>query len=225
MFAPAMRHRPPGRVRRRARDDAHRPRAGAADDRAAADEDGRRRGAVHDAEGRSVLALRGRAVRAATRRARRSTSRSRTGSRSSRPTRGTGTVEGINDLNRAYQAKYGPGKYAPIVGVTYWTFRIMTGIGFLAVLLSGLGLLAAVEGPSRARRDATCACRARDRAADPCERGRLDLHRDGPPAMGRAGSPARPRTPSRRASRPGRSASRSPASRSSTACSPRSTAG
>jgi cytochrome d ubiquinol oxidase subunit I len=52
-----------------------------------------------------------------------------------------GKVEGINDLERAYRAKYGPGDYAPIVGVTYWTFRIMTGIGFLVAALSALGML------------------------------------------------------------------------------------
>jgi cytochrome bd ubiquinol oxidase subunit I len=52
-----------------------------------------------------------------------------------------GKVEGINDLNRAYQAKYGPGDYAPIVGITYWGFRIMTGIGFLAILISAFGML------------------------------------------------------------------------------------
>jgi cytochrome bd ubiquinol oxidase subunit I len=52
-----------------------------------------------------------------------------------------GNVEGINDLNRAYQAKFGPGDYAPIIGITYWGFRIMTGIGFLAILISAFGML------------------------------------------------------------------------------------
>jgi len=51
-----------------------------------------------------------------------------------------GKVEGINDLNRAYQAKYGPGNYAPVIGVTYWTFRIMTGIGFFVVAITALGM-------------------------------------------------------------------------------------
>jgi len=52
-----------------------------------------------------------------------------------------GKVEGINDLNRAYQAKYGPGDYAPIIGITYWGFRIMTGIGFLSILIAAIGML------------------------------------------------------------------------------------
>ena len=52
-----------------------------------------------------------------------------------------GTVEGINDLNARYRAQYGEGDYAPIVGLTYWTFRLMTGIGFAVVAFAGLGML------------------------------------------------------------------------------------
>ncbi len=51
-----------------------------------------------------------------------------------------GTVLGINDVESRYTALYGPGNYKPIVGVTYWTFRIMTGLGFLAMLLAAVGL-------------------------------------------------------------------------------------
>ena len=51
-----------------------------------------------------------------------------------------GTVEGINDIQRQYVQKYGPGDYEPIVGVTYWGFRIMAGLGFLAVLIAIGGL-------------------------------------------------------------------------------------
>jgi cytochrome bd ubiquinol oxidase subunit I len=51
-----------------------------------------------------------------------------------------GTVEGINDIEAQYEKQYGPGDYKPIVGVTYWTFRIMTGLGFLAVLIAAGGL-------------------------------------------------------------------------------------
>jgi cytochrome d ubiquinol oxidase subunit I len=58
-----------------------------------------------------------------------------------------GTVQGINDLQRQDVAKYGPGNYEPIVGVTYWTWRIMTGLGFLAAVLALGGLwLARVPG-------------------------------------------------------------------------------
>ena len=58
-----------------------------------------------------------------------------------------GTVEGINDIQQQDVQKYGPGSYEPIVGVTYWTFRIMTGLGFLAVMIAAAGLwLARVPG-------------------------------------------------------------------------------
>ncbi|HEY6029171.1 MAG TPA: cytochrome ubiquinol oxidase subunit I [Gaiellaceae bacterium] len=49
-------------------------------------------------------------------------------------------VEGINDVQRDYEARYGPGNYKPIVAITYWSFRIMTGLGFLACLLAAAGL-------------------------------------------------------------------------------------
>ncbi len=54
-----------------------------------------------------------------------------------------GTVQGINDLQAQSVAKYGPGNYRPIVGVDYWSFRVMTGLGFLAVLFAVGGLLLA----------------------------------------------------------------------------------
>ena len=55
----------------------------------------------------------------------------------------TGKVQGIDELNAEYRARYGPGDYAPIVGLTYWMFRIMTGIGFVlaAFLAAGLFLM------------------------------------------------------------------------------------
>ena len=53
-----------------------------------------------------------------------------------------GTVQGINDVQAAEQAKYGPGDYRPIVGLAYWTFRLMIGFGVLAGLIA---LLLAVQ--------------------------------------------------------------------------------
>jgi cytochrome d ubiquinol oxidase subunit I len=52
-----------------------------------------------------------------------------------------GHVEGINDVNRAEQRKYGPGDYVPIVGVTYWSFRLMTGAGMAMILLTLIGVV------------------------------------------------------------------------------------
>ncbi|WP_321167667.1 cytochrome ubiquinol oxidase subunit I [Baekduia soli] len=57
-----------------------------------------------------------------------------------------GKVEGINDINREYQRKYGPGEYAPIVAVTYWTFRFMVGSGTIMLLLAAFGFWRARSG-------------------------------------------------------------------------------
>ncbi|HWB34501.1 MAG TPA: cytochrome ubiquinol oxidase subunit I [Rugosimonospora sp.] len=45
-----------------------------------------------------------------------------------------GDVQGINDLQAQYEQTYGPGNYKPIIPVTYWTFRLMIGVGMLAAL-------------------------------------------------------------------------------------------
>lgn len=52
-----------------------------------------------------------------------------------------GRVEGINDLQAAYQARYGPGDYRPIIGLTYWSFRLMVGAGMAMILLGAVGVL------------------------------------------------------------------------------------
>ncbi|HET8779406.1 MAG TPA: cytochrome ubiquinol oxidase subunit I, partial [Agromyces sp.] len=51
-----------------------------------------------------------------------------------------GCVEGINDLQALYTDLYGPGDYAPIIWVTYWSFRWMIGLGMLHVLIALVGL-------------------------------------------------------------------------------------
>ncbi len=51
-----------------------------------------------------------------------------------------GVVKGINQINAAEQKKYGPGDYVPIVGVEYWTFRLMIGAGILMLLISAGGI-------------------------------------------------------------------------------------
>ncbi|MDT8307873.1 MAG: cytochrome ubiquinol oxidase subunit I, partial [Anaerolineae bacterium] len=35
-----------------------------------------------------------------------------------------GEVQGINDLQAVYEARYGPGDYVPPVAISYWSFRI-----------------------------------------------------------------------------------------------------
>jgi cytochrome bd ubiquinol oxidase subunit I len=50
-----------------------------------------------------------------------------------------GEIQGINNLNRKYQHKYGPGNYTPIVGITYWTWRAMLGCAGLMLLFGAYG--------------------------------------------------------------------------------------
>ncbi len=50
-----------------------------------------------------------------------------------------GEIKGINDINAEYQEKFGPGEYAPIVAVAYWSWRAMLGVGFLAAVLGFVG--------------------------------------------------------------------------------------
>jgi cytochrome d ubiquinol oxidase subunit I len=57
-----------------------------------------------------------------------------------------GEIKGINDLNRRYRAKYGPGEYAPIVAVVYWTWRAMIACGLLMFLLGAYGWWRASKG-------------------------------------------------------------------------------
>jgi cytochrome d ubiquinol oxidase subunit I len=51
-----------------------------------------------------------------------------------------GTVQGMNDLQAKYEREYGPGSYIPVVGVMYWTFRLMVGAGLLMILFALVGL-------------------------------------------------------------------------------------
>jgi len=50
-----------------------------------------------------------------------------------------GKVEGIDQAQREEERRYGPGQYMPIVGVVYWSFRIMVGAGFALLLLALAG--------------------------------------------------------------------------------------
>jgi cytochrome d ubiquinol oxidase subunit I len=55
-------------------------------------------------------------------------------------------VKGINDLQAQYAAAYGPGNYAPNIPVTYWTFRLMIGLGLFAALVAAWALWAHRRG-------------------------------------------------------------------------------
>jgi len=51
-----------------------------------------------------------------------------------------GEVQGINNLQAEYEQRYGPGNYIPFVALTYWSFRVMIGMGGYMVLVAMLGL-------------------------------------------------------------------------------------
>lgn len=51
-----------------------------------------------------------------------------------------GEVQGINDLQEAYAAIYGPGDYVPLVALDYWMFRTMVGVGLLMIALAAYAL-------------------------------------------------------------------------------------
>ncbi len=69
----------------------------------------------------------------------------------------SGKVEGINQLRAKYRATYGqdpgatyysPGDYTPVIPITYWSFRIMIGLGLLSA--AGAALLLWATRRSRA---------------------------------------------------------------------------
>jgi cytochrome d ubiquinol oxidase subunit I len=49
-----------------------------------------------------------------------------------------GEVKGIKQLQSEAQEKFGEGDYVPPVAVSYWTFRIMVGAGFLMLLIAAI---------------------------------------------------------------------------------------
>jgi cytochrome d ubiquinol oxidase subunit I len=49
-------------------------------------------------------------------------------------------LKGVNQLQAEYTAKYGPGDYIPLLPVTYWSFRLMIGLGAGSVAIAFLGL-------------------------------------------------------------------------------------
>jgi cytochrome bd ubiquinol oxidase subunit I len=47
-----------------------------------------------------------------------------------------GKVQGLNELQAQYSAKYGPGNYIPNVFIQYWSMRVMAYLGSLIALLA-----------------------------------------------------------------------------------------
>ena len=57
-----------------------------------------------------------------------------------------GVVEGVNDLQKEYVAKYGPGDYKPNIPLAYWGFRLMIGFGALCALFALIVLVRLRKG-------------------------------------------------------------------------------
>ncbi|WBQ07663.1 cytochrome ubiquinol oxidase subunit I [Kribbella sp. CA-293567] len=63
-----------------------------------------------------------------------------------------GEVRGINSLQQAYEELYGPGSYNPNIPLTYWTFRLMIGVGMASVGIAAWLLWATRRGRAPDRR-------------------------------------------------------------------------
>lgn len=48
----------------------------------------------------------------------------------------SGEVEGIKDIQAAYEARYGPGNYIPPVTLVFWSFRLMVAAGLWMILIT-----------------------------------------------------------------------------------------
>ena len=119
-------------------------------------------------------------------------------------------VPGINDVNKAEQEKFGPGDYRPNIPVAYWGFRWMIGFGMASFTIGLVGLWLTrkkfmlpqhlrvgddevphlVLLPNKAlgpKLDPVVLAHRHLDAGLPADRQLLglDLHRDGPPAVGR----------------------------------------
>jgi cytochrome d ubiquinol oxidase subunit I len=50
------------------------------------------------------------------------------------------TVQGLDDLQAEYAARFGAGDYVPMIPVAFWSFRLMIGAGMLAALIAAIYL-------------------------------------------------------------------------------------
>ncbi|EMG28835.1 cytochrome bd ubiquinol oxidase subunit I [Listeria fleischmannii subsp. fleischmannii LU2006-1] len=55
----------------------------------------------------------------------------------------SGSVEGMNSLQKQYEEQYGPGDYIPPVRTSFWSFRIMVAAGMLMILTALIGVVLA----------------------------------------------------------------------------------
>ncbi|HEY4702762.1 MAG TPA: cytochrome ubiquinol oxidase subunit I, partial [Streptosporangiaceae bacterium] len=57
-----------------------------------------------------------------------------------------GKVVGVAQAQQDELLKHGPGSYVPVLWVTYWSFRLMVGLGFLILIISAWALWRARRG-------------------------------------------------------------------------------
>jgi cytochrome d ubiquinol oxidase subunit I len=57
-----------------------------------------------------------------------------------------GKVVGVAQAQHDEVLKHGPGSYVPVLWVTYWSFRLMVGLGFLILIISAWALWRARRG-------------------------------------------------------------------------------
>jgi cytochrome bd ubiquinol oxidase subunit I len=55
-------------------------------------------------------------------------------------------VLGTNEIQRQYEATYGPADYIPLMVVTYWTFRFMMTIGFFMIAVTAFFMYLSLTG-------------------------------------------------------------------------------
>ena len=65
-----------------------------------------------------------------------------------------GEVQGVNNVNAQYRQEFGPGEYAPVVAVIYWSFRVMVYTWSAAAAVRARRPVAVAQGAGSRRRAA-----------------------------------------------------------------------
>ncbi len=101
-----------------------------------------------------------------------------------------GEVKGIRNLQAEYAATYGPGNYIPPVAVSYWSFRLMAGAGFLMLAAALWALSRVPPGQDVGTHPLDAVLVVGHRLALSGQHHGLDVHRSGTPAMDRVWAPS-----------------------------------
>ena len=98
-----------------------------------------------------------------------------------------GKIQGLNQLQAQEQKQYGPGNYMPRIELMYWSMRVMAILGVVMFLIAAIG--AWLYRKRRLEKARWFLWTAIIAISLPVHRRdlRLDPHRDGTPALDRAG--------------------------------------